>query len=338
MWVHKHRPNTFDDMVGNEEVVRRFASMARAQQLQHLIVCGPVGVGKSTMVDILVEHVLGRHRREGLLMFDSSDDRGIQNVREKIHQFVPKLLRTTKNVPKMLVFEEAETIGEGVQQMMRRLMEKHSHHASFIFVCNQLHGIIETLQSRCQIFRLHDISPPEQLPFLRRVCAAEGCGGDDVLLTRIAQLSQGDIRRSLNMLQTCCSLEHGDDGHRTLTPEGVRNRCLYPHHDVVSHLVRELLHGSLRRAMEHTRHLYEQGYSGVDVIMFINDFVIDQETLGDLEITRAQHLTIVKQVGLAHVRLTEGVDSFCQLGGMLARIHRSCGANATATCDSSSKQ
>ena len=64
------------------------------------------------------------------------------------------------------------------------------------------------------------------------------------------------------------------------------------------------------------------------LIMFINDFVIDQEVLREVQITRPQHLFITKQVGLTHVRLTDGVDSFCQLCGMLSRIHRECGGAA----------
>ena len=157
MWVNKYRPTSFEEVVGNEDVVRRFQMMAATKHVQHMILCGPTGVGKSSLIELLIKNVLGENRREALLQFDSSDDRGIQTVREKIHQFVPKLIHAHQT--KMLVFEEAETIGEGVQQMMRRLMEKHSHHTTFVFVCTHLNGIIETLQSRCQIFRLSLVTP-----------------------------------------------------------------------------------------------------------------------------------------------------------------------------------
>ena len=345
MWVNKHCPKTFDEIVGNKDVVQRFKTMAISRNVQHMVLCGPTGVGKSTMVNILVQRVLGKHMQHALLRFNSSDDRGIQSIREKIHQFVPKLIGANHAL-KIIVFEEAETIGEGVQQMMRRLMEKHSHHTAFIFVCTNMHGIIETLQSRCQIFRLGVVTPDESRLLLSRICEAEGVrrdsadsatgeaaviaastvvpDGDDLsatsppstttvpaqyedLIQRIALLSRGDVRRSVNLLQMCCSLRN----QSALTRNVISTRCLYPHHDSVRNIVHELLHGTLKKCITLTRSLYEEGYSGIDIIMFIHDYVIDQEYLQENTITRVQHLCIIKQVGITHVRLSE-VDSFCK--------------------------
>ena len=152
MWVTKYTPSSFKDVLGNKEIVNRLNSISKTGNIQHFILCGPPGVGKSLMVHMLTKQLLGKYVQEGLLYFSSSDERNIQNIREKIHQFVPKMINTASS--KIIIFEEAELLGEGVQQMMRRLMEKHSHHATFIFICSTLSGMIETLQSRCQIFQL----------------------------------------------------------------------------------------------------------------------------------------------------------------------------------------
>ena len=138
MWVTKYAPKSFSEILGNKEIVNRLYSISFTKKINHFILCGPPGVGKSLMVNMLTTQLLGSFVQEGLLYFSSSDERNIQNIREKIHQFVPKRINTTSS--KIIIFEEAELLGEGVQQMMRRLMEKHAHHATFIFICSSFLG------------------------------------------------------------------------------------------------------------------------------------------------------------------------------------------------------
>ena len=134
------------------------------------------------------------------------------------------------------------------------------------------------------------------------------------------------MRRGVNLLQTCCSL-----GTKNMSRQTIYSRCLYPHHEFVKQLVHELLHGTLYRCIALTRNLYEEGYSGIDIVMFIHDYVIDQERMQEIAISRTQHLHIITQIGLTHVRLTEGVDSFCQICGMLSKIYRGQGESPPAS-------
>ena len=205
-------------MVGNPELVRRFAMMCQTRYLQHMILCGPPGVGKSRLVQLLIDNLLGKAQHEAVLQFNSADERSNQVIREKIHQFVPK--KVTVSSPKLVVFRQAEQLGEGVQQIMRRLMECHYHHAVFIFVCSDLNGMLETLQSRCHIFRFAPVSVAQQVPYLRTVAAKEGVAADDAALGLIATLSNGDMRSSLNYLQAaCCALEAVGGGGAALELE-----------------------------------------------------------------------------------------------------------------------
>ena len=54
MWVNKYRPTSFEEVVGNEDVVRRFQMMAATKHVQHMILCGPTGVGKSSLIELLI--------------------------------------------------------------------------------------------------------------------------------------------------------------------------------------------------------------------------------------------------------------------------------------------
>lgn len=343
MWVKTHAPQSFDAMVGNPELVRRFAMMCQTRYLQHMILCGPPGVGKSRLVQLLIDNLLGKAQHEAVLQFNSADERSNQVIREKIHQFVPK--KVTVSSPKLVVFRQAEQLGEGVQQIMRRLMECHYHHAVFIFVCSDLNGMLETLQSRCHIFRFAPVSVAQQVPYLRTVAAKEGVAADDAALGLIATLSNGDMRSSLNYLQAaCCALEAeggGDNGEgacsspSTLDADTVRSVCLFPHYQQVERLFDTLLAAAgqgketatvpdvptadgFHASLGVVRALYDQGYCGRDLVMFLSTYLMTAaETM-----PTPLHLGFVKDVALGHQRLAKGIDSYAQLAGVVAALYR----------------
>lgn len=342
MWVKTHAPQSFDAMVGNPELVRRFEMMCQTRYLQHMILCGPPGVGKSRLVQLLIDNLLGTAQQEAVLQFNSSDERSNQVIREKIHQFVPK--KVTVSSPKLVVFRQAEQLGEGVQQIMRRLMECHYHHAVFIFVCSNLNGMLETLQSRCHIFRFAPVSVGQQVPYLRTVAAKEGVAADDTALELIATLSNGDMRSSLNYLQAaCCTLEAADDkgdGNSQsevaiLDADTVRAVCLFPHYQQVEKLFDTLLIAAGQQSevgastnaptaegfhvsMAVVRALYDQGYCGRDLVMFLSTYLMTaSETM-----PKSLHIGFVKDVALGHQRLAKGIDSYAQLAGVVAALYR----------------
>ena len=347
MWVKTHAPQAFDEMVGNPELVQRFAMMCKTRYLQHMILCGPPGVGKSRLVQLLIDNLLGKAQHEAVLQFNSADERSNQVIREKIHQFVPK--KVTVSSPKLVVFRQAEQLGEGVQQIMRRLMECHYHHAVFIFVCSDLNGMLETLQSRCHIFRFAPVSVAQQVPYLRAVATKEGVAADDAALGLIATLSNGDMRSSLNYLQAaCCALEaEGEGGEQcvekptnagasaTLDADTVRSVCLFPHYQQVERLFDTLLAAAgqakeeaavpnaltaegFRASLSIVRALYDQGYCGRDLVMFLSTYLMTaSETM-----PTPLHLGFVKDVALGHQRLAKGIDSYVQLAGIVAALYR----------------
>jgi replication factor C subunit 2/4 len=92
-WVEKYRPNTLDDVVGNEEAVVRLRAIADGVgdnfscSMPNLILSGPPGCGKTTCVHALARHLLGSSYGDGVLELNASDARGIDVVRNKIKSF-----------------------------------------------------------------------------------------------------------------------------------------------------------------------------------------------------------------------------------------------------------
>src|SRR5947208_2593066 len=84
LWVEKYRPKSLDEVVGQEEIVERLQAYAKTGNLPHLLFAGPAGTGKTTCAIALARDMFGENWRQNYFELNSSDERGIDTVREKV--------------------------------------------------------------------------------------------------------------------------------------------------------------------------------------------------------------------------------------------------------------
>jgi replication factor C subunit 2/4 len=312
MWIFKHKPPLLDDIVDHHDVLKKIKDMIQKKTFQHMILCGPPGVGKTCIVDAMANQLLGEDKKKQALFFSySCDDRGINVIREKLHGFVPKKVTLPQGVPKLLVFKMAEKISEGAQQQMRRLMEQHSHSCVFIFLCTELTGIIETIQSRCCIMRLNPVGQESQLRVLHKICTIEAINPQEDALSLLIQLSKGDLRYSINHLEVCVLL----NDKKVLTVEAVKKVCIFPYFDILEGMIEDVVEGKVHAMVAAIERLYGEGLNGVDILLLFADTVMASPLFD-----RAKKLRIIRQVGVAHRRIATAVDSRLFLFDMLSSI------------------
>jgi len=75
IWTEKYRPKTFEEVVGQNEVVKRVKALTNSMNIPHLLFAGPAGTGKSTLALIVVKDLFGENWRENYLELNASDER-----------------------------------------------------------------------------------------------------------------------------------------------------------------------------------------------------------------------------------------------------------------------
>ena len=104
---------------------------------------------------------------------------------------------------KLVILDEADAMTTDAQNALRRIIEKFTDNVRFCLICNYLSKIIPALQSRCTRFRFGPLNTKQILPRLKHVSDVEGVNVTEDGEKALMSLSGGDMRRVLNILQSC---------------------------------------------------------------------------------------------------------------------------------------
>ena len=211
-WVEKYRPVNVHDIVYQDEVVSMLNGVIESGNLPHLLFHGPSGTGKTTMGLALAHQLFGSKFNTHILELNASDDRGIMIVRKKIKNFAGQSVGSDPNHPpfKIIILDETDNMTEDAQNALRRTIELYSHCTRFIIICNYISHIIDPIKSRCAKFRFKALEGPVMEKHLSSIALAEGKSISKDTLSTIANVSDGDMRKAITLLQTCICI-HSDD-------------------------------------------------------------------------------------------------------------------------------
>lgn len=308
-WVEKYRPHTLNDIVGNVATIERLKVISANGNMPHLIISGLPGIGKTTSVHCLAHELLGDKYSEAVLELNASDDRGIEVVRNKIKQFAQKKVQLPQGRHKIIILDEADSMTAGAQQALRRTMEIYSNTTRFAFACNQSNKIIEPLQSRCAILRYARLQDEEVLKRLLEIIEAEKVEFTNDGLEALIFTAEGDMRQAVNNLQSTVA------GFGLVNGENVFQIVDSPHPLIIKRIVLNAVTGKFDESLDLLAQLWEKGYSAIDIAS--TSFKV---TKNMTEISESKRLEVMKEIGLSHMRVLEGIGSYLQLQGMLARI------------------
>ena len=207
LWSAKYRPDDLSDVIGQEKVTNRMEKWTSDSTVPHLILNGPPGVGKTASAVAFAKMKYGDQWQSNLVEFNSSDDRGINVVRERIH-------RLAKESPsgdydyKIILLDEFDHATKDAQAALRRIMEKYSDQTRFFLSLNYLNKVIDPIQSRCTVLPFNRLEDEQVETLLTNILNEESVEYEEDAVNRIIDYVDGDARRAVQTLQT--SVEDGE--------------------------------------------------------------------------------------------------------------------------------
>ena len=196
MWTEKYRPSTIDGLVGDfKDKIRNY--LKDSNSMQHLLLSSKVaGTGKTSVSKVIINE-LGADK----LVLNSSDDRKIETIREKVNSFV-KTKSSKPGVRRIVFMDEADGLTNAAQDALRNLMETYSSNAIFILTCNYISKISDAIKSRCVNIEFSRPKKSEILNYLKMICENENLEYTDEGLMQIIGKNYPSIRNCVQVLQS----------------------------------------------------------------------------------------------------------------------------------------
>ncbi len=309
-WVEKYRPNTLKDVMGHEEITKRLQSYVDIQNIPNLLFSGPAGTGKTSSSIAMAREMFGSNFSQNFLELNASDDRGIDVVRNTIKDFA-RTLAFDSNF-KIIFLDECDALTQDAQQALRRTMEKYTKTCRFILSCNYSSKIIEPLQSRCVVYRFKPLNGEDIAKHIESVAKKENLTIDEAAKTAVNYVCQGDMRKAINILQACSSLNSKID-EETVYSVSSRARP-----EQVQEMILLAIDGKFLEARKKLDDLmYEYGMSGEDIIkqLFRETMSLSKEQLPDKD-----KIELVDVIGEYDFRIVEGASERIQIEALLAQF------------------
>ena len=200
-WVERYRPKKLDDIIYHNDIRKTLVELIKSDKFPHTILFGPPGTGKTSTMTACAKELYKENYKSMVLELNGSDDRGIKIIREQIKDFSEYNRLFCKGV-KLVLLDEADSMTYDAQFALRRVIENYTYNTRFCLICNYITKIIPALQSRCITLRFGSIPVSFGLNRIKYILEEEKINYDEEGITTILKLSNGDMRKSINLLQS----------------------------------------------------------------------------------------------------------------------------------------
>ena len=281
----KYRPQTFDDLIGQEVVAETITNSIKADKIPNAyLFTGIRGIGKTTTARIVAKGLncsngidnlckedlcdncksIANSSHIDVLEMDAASKTGVDDVRDLIEfsRYGP-----TSAKYKIFIIDEVHMLSKQAFNALLKTLEEPPEYLKFIFATTEIKKIPITVVSRCQRFDLSRIKSSELFEFIKDIKEKENGKASDEALKLIVKISEGSVRDALSLLdRALLSLDEKTE----LDLNAAQKIFGYFDKSQLINLFELILRGEEEKVINIYRKIYDQG---VEPKVFINDFL-----------------------------------------------------------------
>ncbi len=288
--ARKYRPQHFDDLIGQEVLVRTLKNAIEGDRIAHaFMLTGIRGVGKTTTARIIAKalnytgadgnagpttgptddcltcQAISEDRHPDILEMDAASRTGVNDIREILDgvRYAPSSARY-----KIYIIDEVHMLSSSAFNALLKTLEEPPAHVKFIFATTEIRKVPVTVLSRCQRFDLRRVDLNTLRDHYQRICELENTEIEGEALTMIARSADGSVRDGLSLLDQAITLMGGKitaDLTADMLGLADRSRTLT--------LLENILSGRTNEALEAMEDLYRNGSDPVILIQDLLEYV-----------------------------------------------------------------
>ncbi len=301
--ARKWRPQTFQDMTGQEHVVRTLANAIKGDRVAHAyLFCGPRGVGKTTAARLLAKALncekgptsdpcgvcracieIANGTSVDVSEIDGASNNGVENVREirENAKYLP-----SRDRHRIYIIDEVHMLSQAAFNALLKTLEEPPGHVKFIFATTEAQKLPDTILSRCQRHNFRRIGARVMLDRLKEICGKEGAGITERGLSLIVRQADGGMRDALSLLDqvlSACGQKPTDE--EVAEALGAIDRTM------VQDMTEALVRRDGKRLLERTEEAFNRG--------------VDLKRLSEEVALQLRHVFVARALGQAPVELAD---------------------------------
>lgn len=286
--ARKYRPSTFEELVGQDALVRTLSNAIDSGRIAHAyMLTGVRGVGKTTTARLIARALncvgedgqgdititpcgkcdqcisIAEDRHVDVMEMDAASRTGVDDIRELIEgvRYKPVSARF-----KVYIIDEVHMLSKNAFNALLKTLEEPPEHVRFIFATTEIRKVPVTVLSRCQRFDLRRLDMANLAEHFGNVAKQEGVTVEDDAIRLISRAADGSARDGLSLLDQAIALGDG-----AVTGEQVQNMLGLADRAAVFDLFDLLMGGDIKSALDQMQTMYRDGADPVAVLQDLLD-------------------------------------------------------------------
>lgn len=219
--------------------------------------------------------------------------------------------RNTPNF-QIVILDEADSMTTDAQSALRRVIEDYTKNTRFCFICNYVSKIIDPIASRCAKYRFSPLTRDSQLARLKHIAHNEKLSINEGVMNFLIDISEGDLRRSINLLQSISQL-----GEDLMTPQVINDVCGIIPVDELEILFNTSRTSNTEGIIKSADQFFYSGYDLRQLLVQMNEYITFNQSLSETEKIKIREI-----IQDSEISLLEGASPNLKLYCMLTEIRK----------------